>query len=164
MNDIEFLELENVLQQYGEDIVARYRRKLERAKKNATGMLSDTMRSYLRRDGSVYAVYIELQDYWRYLEYGTGKQGPRQRERKAPPQLAILEWIKAKPVIPYKGKDGKIPTQRQLAFLIARKIARDGTRPFYFMRESIEEYRGDIMDKCRKAIAQDIVNWIKTML
>ena len=42
-----------------------------------------------------------------------------------PPIDAIEGWVKIKPVVP-NAINGKVPSSRQLAFLIARKIGREG--------------------------------------
>lgn len=163
MNDIQFTRLEAVLNAYGEDVATRYRQKLDEAGKNATSALRDTLRPYVERDGDIYTVYLALQDYWKYLERGTRMQGPYRQQGKFPPLAPILAWVQAKPVIPYMGSNGKIPTQRQLAFLIARKIWRDGTRPFWFLRDSLAE-AGDIQERVEAAIHEDIAQWIKDLI
>ncbi len=38
-------------------------------------------------------------------------------------------WVIAKPIVPYPDERGFIPTLAQITFLIARKIAREGTNP-----------------------------------
>jgi hypothetical protein len=60
-----------------------------------------------------------LQDYWKYVEYG--------RKAGTFPNLdAIKRWIRNKPVLP-TAYNGKIPTIDTLAYLIGRKIEREGT-------------------------------------
>lgn len=69
-------------------------------------------------NGNLFQVTFCLQEYWQYVEYG-------RRAGKRPPIEVIEDWIRIKPIIPYPI-NGKVPDTRQLAFLIARKIGRDG--------------------------------------
>ena len=85
---------------------------------DATGSLSN-FTYHINLNGSYFELIFSLQDYYYYLEYG-------RRAGKQPPIEAIEEWIRVKPIIPY-AINGKVPDTRQLAFLIARKIGREGT-------------------------------------
>ena len=85
---------------------------------DATGSLSN-FTYHINLNGSYFELIFSLQDYYYYLEYG-------RRAGKQPPIEAIEEWIRVKPIIPY-AVNGKVPDTRQLAFLIARKIGREGT-------------------------------------
>jgi len=67
--------------------------------------------------------------YGAYVERGTGLYGPARRSigkcGPGPEGLDnIAAWIKRKGITPRNGV-----TEKQLPFLIARKVARDGTRP-----------------------------------
>lgn len=84
---------------------------------DATGSLSN-FTYHINLNGSYFELIFSLQDYYYYLEYG-------RRAGKQPPIEAIEEWIRVKPIIPY-AVNGKVPDTRQLAFLIARKIGREG--------------------------------------
>jgi hypothetical protein len=44
-----------------------------------------------------------------------------------PPISAIEGWIRAKRIVPRRDDQGRLPTEKQLAFLIARKIDEEGT-------------------------------------
>ena len=99
-----------------EQLASLYRSNLEES--IASGTLSNfTFRINLQ--GNYFEVIFLLPEYWQYVEYG-------RRAGKQPPIEAIEEWIRVKPIIPY-AINGKVPDTRQLAFLIARKIGREGT-------------------------------------
>ena len=68
--------------------------------------------------------------YWKYIEYG-------RRPGKFPPPNKILDWVKIKPVIP-RPVNGIKPTEKQLAFLISRKIARDGIEAGNQFKEALD--------------------------
>lgn len=160
--DIQYTHLTAALEAYGKDVAALYRQKLDAAGKNASRQLKDTLASYVERRGDVFSVYLQLQDYWQYLERGTRMQGPYRQRGKFPPLAPIENWIRVKPVIPYKGKDGRIPKPKQLAFLIARKIWRDGTRPFWFLRDTLAEI--NIEKAATEALKRDIGDWLQKII
>lgn len=54
-----------------------------------------------------------------------------------------------------------LPTVKQLAFLIARKIGRDGIPPKPYLQESIASCRAEFIAKLKVAIAQDIADGLK---
>lgn len=119
---IAFPNLAAVLEEYGAAICAAYRDELTARGKNASGILGNTVRYIVKRETSAYAVDLSLADYWQYVEYG-------RRPGKYPPPDKILEWVRIKPVIPRPLSNGKLPTEKQLAFLVGRKIAREGIAP-----------------------------------
>lgn len=162
MAELRYDNLLTMLEGYGREVVAKYRAKLAVAGKNASGKLSQTMRSFVEKKGSVVAVYVELQDYWDYLERGTRKQGPYKQQGTPPGKpmrAALLEWVKIKP--PFAGK--KLSEQKSIAYLIARKIYRDGTRPFWFLRDSLAEIP-DIDRRIAEALKADIGTYIQELI
>lgn len=128
MDDI----LLHILQQYGNQIIDSYRRKLYEGGSNATGLLGNSLSTTVNAEDGIYEVTLQIQDYWRYLEYG--------RLPGTFPNIdAIRKWIQVKPVIPTVQSNGKIPTLEQLTFLISRKIARDGIEPRYYLNNTLDE-------------------------
>ena len=112
---MEFI-LTDQIEKLVEQLASLYRSNLEES--IASGTLSNfTFRINLQ--GNYFEVIFLLPEYWEYLEYG-------RRAGKQPPIESIEEWIRVKPIIPY-AINGKVPDTRQLAFLIARKIGREGT-------------------------------------
>lgn len=123
-------ELEDALRQLAEDVRQGYIDKLLREDHKATGNLIDSVSATVDVEGAIYEVNLHLADYWKYLEDGTKPHWP--------PRSAILKWIKAKPVIPRPDSRGRIPSQESLAFLISRKIAREGTKGTHDLRATTD--------------------------
>ena len=117
LND--FPKVAEVLERYGKEFIELYKVNLAMSGRPASGRLSNSLNYKVSIGTNVYAVDISLLDYWKYIESGTRPHWP--------PFDAIREWIKVKPVIPRPFENGKLPTESQLAFLIARKISRVGT-------------------------------------
>ena len=118
-----FNNLQIALNAFIDDFVSTYKSLLIRDNKKATGNLVSSIKPLKidfannKMQGS-----IDIASYWKYVEYG-------RRPGKFPPVNKILDWIKVKPVIPRPLNGLKPPTEAQLAFLISRKIARDGIKP-----------------------------------
>lgn len=106
--------------------------RLEKNGSNASGMLSNSIKGKVKYDGKYVSVFVDLEDYWKYVENGT--------KPHFPPVDAIKQWIKVKPVLPRPLKDGKLPTENQLAYLIGRKISKVGTKPNPFLAPTISEF------------------------
>lgn len=122
----------HILQQYGNLIIDSYRRKLNEGGSNATGLLGNSLSTTVNAEDGIYEVTLQIQDYWKYLEYG--------RLPGTFPNIdAIRKWIQVKPVLPTPSSNGKIPTLEQLTFLISRKIARDGIEPRYYLNNTLDE-------------------------
>lgn len=108
------------IKKIADQIVDIYRKQLESKGIPASGTLGDTASVEVEMHGTKLVVSLNLEHYWRYVEYG-------RRPGKMPPIDNIEEWIRVKPVVP-NAMNGKVPTSKQLAFMIARKIGREGTK------------------------------------
>ncbi len=154
---IEFTNLAAVLQEYGTTICEKYRAELAARGKNASGILADTVRYLVKRDKATYAVDLSLADYWQYVEYG-------RRPGKFPPPDKILEWVRVKPVIPQPLSNGKLPTEKQLAFLIGRKIAREGIAPTPALATAGESTFDEFLNRIGEAISADLTEAVDIAL
>lgn len=154
---MQYNHLKEVLEDYGKRIAANYRQKLEREAKNASGKLSSTLDSFVKQDGDVFSVWLKLQDYWKYLERGTRWQGPYGQQGKFPPLAPFVSWVRKKG-IPLRGK-----SVEQVARQIAGAVYWHGTRPYWFLRDTLKEAT-DITDKCREAIIMDIQDWLQEII
>ena len=114
-----FPNLVEVLDAYGKTLVEKYRQGLEDGDHIATGNLYRSVTSEVTLNGQSFIVEFRMPEYGEYLEQGT--------KPHFPPIDAILGWIKAKRIVPRQDSQGRLPTEKQLAYLIARKISEDGT-------------------------------------
>lgn len=126
-----------------------YRKQLEADGVNASGALSTFTTEY-EYDGQHFVLYFNLAEYWKYAENGRGPG-------KFPPIDAIKNWIQVKPVVPVPDLRGRIPTTNQLAFLIGRKIAREGTQGKHSLEKTMQSKEMDVViDAIIKALVTDI--------
>lgn len=107
--------LEEVLREYGEEVRNLYQDRLILHQHIASGKLLNGAEVILTVNGTRYTVSLNLQDYWKWVEYDTKPHWP--------PREAILKWIQIKPIIPRPDKRGRIPSPETLAFLIGRAMA-----------------------------------------
>ena len=115
---------------------------------NASYKLLNSVETVVRRNDDEFTVTINLEDYWIFVENG-------RKPGRFPPIDKILEWIRIKPVIPYSDSRGRLPTEEQLAFLIARKIAEQGTEPKNVLAETITELNSIYLPKLQQALDRD---------
>ena len=156
---IEWTNTYNVLMEFGQRLRNLYQDKLILDDKFATGELLNNVEYDVQRGNQSITVVLELEDYWKYVEEGRkpGKYPPYDSTTKTFPDIA--KWISFKPIIPDE-RDGRIPDEKQLAFLIARKIANEGIEPGYQLRDSIKETMEDFESAIEEAIGKDVSAYI----
>lgn len=155
---MDFENLIEVLDEYGRAVKDMYQENLVYDNAVASGELLNSVKYIFQHNQSSFEVSLSLLDYWKYLENG-------RKAGKFPPINKILDWIRVKPVIP-RPYNGKLPTEEQLAFLISRKIALEGTKPRDILKLTLdeinEEYFVKISDALAKDVEEDIDNFLIT--
>ncbi len=152
----------------GRYFIIRTRRTIElfAPRGRATGLMIRSLTvSPVRLINGVYSARAgPTVDYSWWVHQGTGPaagHGPR----KMPPVDAILGWVKEKGLVPtFTMVQNRAPSgrfakgfrkkgrrrvdierdRRTLAFLIARKIGREGTKPFPFMTATFKAIKADM--------------------
>lgn len=147
LNDL-FPNLRNVLESYGKALVENYREGLEDGGHIATKNLYNSVKAYVRVDKSSYLVEFTMPDYGEYLEQGT--------KPHFPPIDAIQKWIRVKKIVPRRDDQGKLPTEKQLAYLIARKISEDGTERTGLFEKANTLTLNEWEKKIEKALNDDL--------
>ena len=113
-----------VVEEIVQDIMDAYNEKL----------LKLNRRTYswnLQYKDDVFSINMDVPDYWWFGENG-------RKAGKMPPIESVLKWIRIKRIIP-RPLNGELPTQEQLAFLIARKIGRYGVVGKHPWKHTLEE-------------------------
>lgn len=146
-----FNNLQQVLDDFTKDVAETYRGLLLRDGKNATGELISSIRPMTPElAGGAFECSLSLAPYWKYVESG-------RRPGKFPPIDNILEWVKAKPQLARPNRlDRKEISQKQLAFLVARKIATKGIQPGNQLKEALDIVYARWKDRIDAAITADI--------
>ena len=144
----EFSKVAEVLERYGKEFIELYKLNLVQSGRPASGKLAESLSYHVNLGTNVYAVDISLLEYWKYIENGTRPHFP--------PVSAIREWIRVKPVIPRPFENGKLPTESQLAFLIARKISRVGTEGINDFQRANDEVFARMEMSLAEAVTEDL--------
>lgn len=128
---IQFKHLQQALAQYGDAIADRYKTNLEASGRRATGDPISSVNTKVTVNEQSFEIYLELEEYWKYVEEGTRPHFP--------PVSKILEWVKVKRILPTPMPNGKLPTEQQLAWMIAKKIDRVGTEETPDLENTLNE-------------------------
>lgn len=123
------MEVTNEIKAICSELLERYKRAVEDSGHVASGGLVNTATYQVVVGGSWLEVSFNLEEHWKYLENGTRPHFP--------PINAIEQWISVKHIVP-RPYNGKVPSTRQLAFLIARGISKNGTKPTKLLQQTID--------------------------
>lgn len=146
-----FNNLQQVLDDFTKDVAETYKSLLLRDGKNATGELISSIRPMTPEliDGT-FQCSLSLAPHWKYVENG-------RKAGKFPPIDNILDWVKAKPQLARPNRlDRKELAPKQLAFLVARKIATSGIQPGNQLEEAMDIVYTRWKDRIDAAITADI--------
>ena len=164
MELIDLTELQQVLQDLANDIRDNYKEHLQfndryTEKGVPTGYsekLIDSVKTQVVVGDNAYEVTMSLNDYWKYVEYDTKPHWP--------PIDKILEWVNIKPVIPRPLASGKIPSPKQLTFLIGRKIYNEGTDGTHDLEKVKDGVIPWYKEKIAIALGHDMENYIRKLV
>lgn len=160
--------LEAALQEYAAKAQEIYKKNLALGRKNASYDLANSVNAYVETGGRAFEVRVSLLEYWKYVEGGSKgtESSPAGAVYAAhfPPPRILEQWISVKPVIPRPGANGKIPTPRQLSWMIARSIEKRGIEPFPAMAATIEELNREYKDVFAVALSRDLDGYIAKVL
>ena len=122
----------------------------------ATGDLLNSVEYIIEKDDRQIEVSLQLEEWWKYVEEDT--------KPHFPPPDAMLNYIKAKPILPKPDRNGKLPTPNQLAYLIGRKISEVGTTGTHNVRDTVRLINERYEEKIGQAISEDINNELDVIL
>lgn len=145
-----FENLTSVLNDFGKFLVEEYKDNLILEDVNASDNLYNSVTYMVERNDKTFEVKLSLADYWVFVEKGKRAGG------KFPPVSAIERWIEVKPVLPRPMSNGKLPTNKQLAYLIGRKIAIEGISPKPLLQRSVDDVWNNMREFIAEALAKDL--------
>lgn len=120
-----------VLEDIGQHVIESFKADVEKKNGSASGsMVSSTMAEITITDQKI-TLTVSTVPYFQYADEGRGKtvnNGPGEVKKK------IRKWIDQKGITPSRGT-----TKDQLAFLMARKIHREGFKGKYYRRDIITD-------------------------
>ena len=150
--DIRLIEVARVLSEYAKRFEEITKRKIQDKDKIASGKLLASISTKVELNGAIYTVYLNSLKYLEYIEYG-------RKPGKWPPSKPILQWVRDKrlPTAEYTGNKS-LPTEKQLAFLVQRKIGTEGIKATPLVAETEEELNAIYIPRLEEALREDIIN------
>lgn len=124
-----------IIQNWGNEFIKQLQNNLLKNKSNASSSLSQSITPEVKTQQKGYNLSIMMEDYWFYVEEG-------RRSGKTPPIKNIYEWIQNKREIQSKfisKSTDRIAATKSLAYVIARKIGREGTRAKPFVSPALKQ-------------------------
>lgn len=107
------------VQEWIDQLIYNYRSEIQNHGKVSAGDLLNNVRGMVVMNDNTYSIQLDLPEHWKNVEDG--------RKPGTFPNIdAIKRWIKVSQILPRPLANGQLPTENQLAFLIGRKIKRDG--------------------------------------
>ena len=161
---IQFDNLRAVLEEFAQEFKDQYRAGLlshGRFTQHGEDRLVDSVdanqvQAMIREGDEAWTVTINLNEYWKYVENDTRPHWP--------PPSAILRWVEIKPVLPHPDANGRIPSPRSLAYLIGRKISREGTTGSHDFKTAQETTIERFRVRIRVAMVRDVQNYVRQVL
>lgn len=141
--------VKTVLNKFGKLLVEEYRNNLTEKNVNASYALYNSVSYVVESNVTNFEVTLNLEEHWKYIEKG-------RKAGKYPPISAIEKWIEIKPVLPRPMSNGKLPTTKQLAYLIARKIGLEGIAPRPILQDSIDDVFAQMFEELEEALMKDV--------
>lgn len=123
-----------------------------------TGTLADSHEVFAEEGLLLDTVGIKAEYYWFWVNGGRGETKQGSPPSKVLPK--IKEWLDIKGIPRFIKKGGKPMTRDEQAWLITRKIHREGFEGNFYADKSIAKFQ-DLIDA---AVQQDIGDYIKSVI
>ena len=148
-------EIEQILYQVAMDVALDYQAELNALNVNATGNLQNVDFD-VEVNGGTYKIYLILQDYWKFVENG--------RLPGSFPNIGKLQqWIQIKQILPRPMANGKLPTEKQLTYIIGKSIKEKGIQPKPALANALRKNETHL-NKIKEAVGKSLDKEIKQML
>ena len=169
--------LERYLNSFGKSVVKQSRANLTRKKKNVSKELYNSLEFKVVKTTEGFSVQFLMADYGTFIDKGVSGtkkineyttydgrrvESPYKYRNFGPPIDIISKWIRMRGIAP-KGL-GKARSKKTgqfispFAYLVSRKIKRDGIKGISFFQRSLQLGLKDFYEQVGKAIKVDILN------
>ena len=164
--------IERYLNSFGKQVVNRAKGGLQKAKGGGTD-LENSIRFEVITEDDGFTVQFYMNNYGQFLDKGVSGTKERQNYKdynnkvisspfkytnKQPPPGILSKWISKKGIKGRDKKTGRFISNMSLAFIIGRKIKRDGIKSLSFFQKplglGLKQFGKDLLDN----VAEDILN------
>lgn len=170
-----------VLNNFGNAIVAALHKSIESKGKNATGHLADSIHFDIIEQNQKFTFELFIADYYKWVDEGRkpGKFPWDKSKGLGDEGNVIFQWLKVKGITSYsiaektrnikpnkfrtltKGTNGSLKPDanlRSIAFLIGRSIAKKGIKPTHFYSEVVnDDAISQLHDALRDALKREVL-------
>jgi hypothetical protein len=169
--------VEKYLNSFGKQVVNRSKANLGKAKGGGT-KLAQSIRFEVNSDAEGFVVKFYMDNYGTFLDKGVSgnkkkqsyknyenqtESSPYSYTTKQPPPDILSKWIKKKGIKGRDKKTGRFISNLSLAFIIGRKIKRDGIKSLSFFQKPLglgmKQFGKDLLG----AITTDITDELSTI-
>lgn len=160
---INWTNLKAALDAYAAEVEEILKEKITVGDHIASHKLINNLEYHVDLGGGTVSVSLSFEDYLKYLDLGTKPHFPPIGNGQD--GTGILSWVRAKNLVQKASTyNGKLPTEKQLSYLIARKISEVGTEATHILTESIEEVNARYEVIIGEAIEKDLNEGINAIL
>lgn len=143
--------IRSILDSNGQMLIRNLQKDLEVKKTNASSTLSKSLKFVTEVNQTSVIGTLYAEDYWVFVNEG-------RKAGKRPPMASIEKWIKQKPIAL------KDISETQLAFLIARKIGKEGTKGTKVFTNNTTVIANNLQKELPKELSETLKNNILTEL
>ena len=146
-----------IIQNWGNELISNFRSNLQKNKSLASNRLFSEIEPEITGTKTGYNLKIQMLDYWKYVENG---RPPTRTNSPSNPTLqkSIEEWIVNKGIqVRTSNNQDRRTAIKSLAYVIARKIHRNGTKARPFISPALtREMQQTLTDRIGKYIADTL--------
>jgi hypothetical protein len=166
-------KLKRYLNSFGKQVVNRAKGGLQRQKGKTK--LEQTIKFDIVQQGDNYQVVFTMAEYGTYLDKGVSGTKVKQKFKnyqnkvitspykyttKQPPANILAKWISKKSIKGRDKKTGRFISNMSLAYLIGKKIKRDGIKSLAFFQKplglGLKQFGGDILNIIKEDITKSV--------
>ena len=163
--------LERFLNSFGKQVVKKAQANLKSAGKG--GALEKSISFFIRNKGGSLTVVFKMDSYGKFVDQGvsgnsksrtykdykgTSRPSPFKYKTKQPPPGILAKWISKKRIKGRDKKTGRFISNMSLAFIMGRKIKRDGIQGISFFQQPFGMAMKGYAKGLSKSLKQDIID------
>ena len=173
--------IERYLNSFGKQVVNRAKGNLQKAKGGGTA-LEGSIKFEVVTDADGFSVQFYMADYGQFVDKGVsgnkqtqkykdylGKviNSPYKYTTKQPPPNILAKWISKKGMKGRDKKTGRFISHMSLAFIIGRKIKRDGIKSLAFFQKPLglgmKQFSAELLGNVKEDLIETLNETITTV-
>ena len=167
--------IERYLNSFGKQVVNRAKGNLQKAKGGGTA-LEGSIKFEVVPDSDGFSVKFYMADYGTFVDKGVSGNKKKQKFKdylgkinsspykyttKQPPPNILAKWISKKGMKGRDKKTGRFISHMSLAFIIGRKIKRDGIKSLAFFQKplglGLKQFGSDLLGNVKEDILNNLI-------